>query len=84
MYCLFLSFSVLFVCICVLYDCHQVVTQLQLNMSYHIIPKLYLNTSLLQGAELILLSTFGAFKLINPATVLTSSQVPSSALDVMI
>ena len=32
----FVSFSVLFVCICVLYDCHQVATHLQLNM-YHII-----------------------------------------------
>jgi hypothetical protein len=30
-------FSVLFVCICVLYHCHRVATQLQLNISYHII-----------------------------------------------
>jgi hypothetical protein len=35
MYC-FVSFSVLFVCICVLYYCHRVATQLQLNI-YHII-----------------------------------------------
>jgi hypothetical protein len=28
------SFNVLFVCICVLYYCHQVATQLQLNISY--------------------------------------------------
>ena len=35
MYC-FVSFTVLFVCICVLYDCHRVATQLQLtNISYH-------------------------------------------------
>ena len=32
----FVSFSVLFVCICVLYYCHRVATQLQLNI-YHII-----------------------------------------------
>jgi len=32
----FVSFSVLFVCVCVLYDCHRVATQLQLNI-YHII-----------------------------------------------
>ena len=30
-------FSVLFVCICILYYCHRVATQLQLNISYHII-----------------------------------------------
>jgi len=37
----FVSFSVLFLCICVLYYCHRVATQLQLNIyhiiSYHII-----------------------------------------------
>jgi len=32
----FVSFSVLFVCICVLYYCHRVATKLQLNISYHI------------------------------------------------
>ena len=36
MYCFFVSFSVLFVCICVLYYCHWVATQLQLNIPYHI------------------------------------------------
>ena len=30
----FVSFSVLFVCKCVLYCCHRVAIQLQLNMSY--------------------------------------------------
>jgi len=30
----FVSFFALFVCICVLYYCHQVATQLQLNISY--------------------------------------------------
>ena len=30
-----MSFSVLFVCICVLHYCHRVATQLQLNISYH-------------------------------------------------
>jgi hypothetical protein len=33
----FVSFSVLFVCICVLYYCHRVSTQLQLNISYYMI-----------------------------------------------
>jgi heme/copper-type cytochrome/quinol oxidase subunit 2 len=33
----FVSFPVLFVCICVLYYCHRVATQLQLNISYTII-----------------------------------------------
>jgi hypothetical protein len=32
----FVSFSVLFACMCVLYYCHRVATQLQLNISYHI------------------------------------------------
>ena len=32
----FVSFAVLFVCICVLYYCNRVATQLQLNISYHI------------------------------------------------
>jgi hypothetical protein len=36
----FVSFSVLFVCICVLYDCYRVANQLQLNISYHIKLKL--------------------------------------------
>ena len=31
----FVSFSVLFVCICVLYYCYRVATQLQLNISYY-------------------------------------------------
>jgi len=31
----FVSFSVFFVCKCVLYYCHRVATQLQLNISYH-------------------------------------------------
>jgi hypothetical protein len=31
----FVSFSVLFVCKCVLYYCQRVATQLQLNISYH-------------------------------------------------
>jgi len=30
----FVTFPVLFVCICVLYYCHRVATQLQLNISY--------------------------------------------------
>jgi hypothetical protein len=33
----FVSFPVLLVCICVPYYCHRVATQLQLNISYHII-----------------------------------------------
>ena len=33
----FVSFSVLFVCICVLNYCHRVATQLQLNISYHML-----------------------------------------------
>jgi hypothetical protein len=35
------SFSVLFVCICVLNYCHRVATQLQLNISYHINNSVY-------------------------------------------
>jgi hypothetical protein len=35
----FVSFPVLFVCLCVLYYCHRVATQLQLNISYHIITQ---------------------------------------------
>jgi len=35
--CIFVLFSVLFVCVCILYYCHRVATQLQLNISYHII-----------------------------------------------
>jgi hypothetical protein len=31
----FVTFLVLFVCICVLNNCHRVATQLQLNISYH-------------------------------------------------
>jgi hypothetical protein len=33
----FVTFPVLFVCICVLNNCHQVATQLQLNICYQII-----------------------------------------------
>jgi len=39
------TFPVLFVCICVLNYCHRVATQLQLNISYHII---YLKQCLLE------------------------------------
>ena len=41
----FVLFYVLFVCKCVLYYCHRVATQLQLNISYHI--KFYLPILLL-------------------------------------
>jgi hypothetical protein len=37
MWCFFMTFPVLFVCICVLNNCHRVATQLQLNISYLII-----------------------------------------------
>ena len=37
----FVSFFVLSVCICVLYYCHRVATQLQLNISYIIYHTLY-------------------------------------------
>jgi hypothetical protein len=37
----FVSFSLLFVCICVLY-CYRVATQLQLNISYHITYTIYI------------------------------------------
>jgi len=37
---LFVLFYVLFECKCVLYYCHRVSTQLQLNVSYHIIFRL--------------------------------------------
>jgi hypothetical protein len=32
-----IKFTVFFVCICVLYYCHRVATQWQLNISYHIL-----------------------------------------------
>ena len=35
----FVTYSVLFVCKCVLYYRHRVPTQLQLNISYHIIKE---------------------------------------------
>jgi hypothetical protein len=38
MYCLFCVVPALFMCTCVLNNCHRVATQLQLNISYHIIP----------------------------------------------
>jgi hypothetical protein len=44
------SFSVLFVCICVLYYCHRVATQLQLNISY------FLNTLCGQNVDLYTLN----------------------------
>ena len=34
-YCFFVSFCVLFVCKCVLYYCHRLATQLQLNILTH-------------------------------------------------
>jgi hypothetical protein len=43
-YCLFLCRSVLFVCKCVLYNCHQVATQLQLtNISNIYISNIYIS-----------------------------------------
>ena len=39
MYCLFCDVPLLFVCICVLNNCHRVATQLQLNISYLIISR---------------------------------------------
>jgi hypothetical protein len=49
----FVSFSVLFVCICVLNYCHRVATQLQLNISYHIIylPEMFTSTQCTQYKE---------------------------------
>ena len=37
LYCFIVLFCVMLVCKCVLYYCHRVATQLQLNISYHII-----------------------------------------------
>jgi len=52
----FVPFCVFFVCICVLNYCHRVVTQLQLNISYHIIVLLrkyeVLPTALHDGTQL--------------------------------
>ena len=44
----FVSFSVLFACICVLNYCHRMATQLQLNISYHIITHGHV-TSIFKG-----------------------------------
>jgi hypothetical protein len=43
----FVSFSELFVCICVLYYCPQMATQLQLNISYHIISSYLFETAMI-------------------------------------
>ena len=37
----FVTFPVLFVCICVLNNCHRVATQLQLNNIHHIIYQIH-------------------------------------------
>jgi hypothetical protein len=42
----FVTFPVLFVCICVLNNCHRVATQLQLNISHHIILVYQINYEL--------------------------------------
>jgi len=43
---IFVLFYVLFVCICVLYYCHRVATQLQLtNTSYHTWKHAYVSTA---------------------------------------
>jgi len=48
------SLSVLFVVICVLYYCHRVATQLQLNISYHMIIFVHnLLTSLMKNSCLV-------------------------------
>jgi len=44
----FVSFSVLFVCICVLNYCHRMATQLQLNI-YHIITMVDLTLPIVTG-----------------------------------
>jgi len=43
----FVSFPVLFVFICVLLYCHRVATQLQLNISYHIVQRTCLQCAFL-------------------------------------
>jgi len=43
---LIVLFYVLFVCKCVLYYCHQVATQLQLHISYHILIYIQQDTTL--------------------------------------
>ena len=52
----FVSFSVLFVCICVLYYCHRLATQLQLNISYHIISFPPVGTCVFSRATLFAIS----------------------------
>ena len=56
----FVSFSVLFVCKCVLYYCHRVATQLQLtNISYIISISLYPHGLLLDGSIVLYYETCG-------------------------
>ena len=69
MYCLFLSFYVLFVFKCVLYYCHHVTTQLQLtNISYHIISLILTAVKILNFGKLVR----NAIKSQNPSCYLVS------------
>jgi hypothetical protein len=59
----FVTLPVLFVCICVLNNCHQVTTQLQLNISYHISFPGKLRTLLLAAAVRLRAATAGKLDL---------------------
>ena len=47
----FVSFSVLFVCICVLNYCHRVATQLQLNIPHQMLSNENINVSSCRSEE---------------------------------
>jgi hypothetical protein len=64
-YVLFVStllFCVLFMCKCVPYYCHRVVTQLQLNISYHFNSVFHYKTCLIWTAALILMAVMSWYR----------------------
>jgi len=77
----FVSFSVLFVCICVLYYCHRLATQLQLNISYHIVYYYFSNHTVFVAGQCTSLASLPHTKLIISlfkwlAVLLSTEEIP--------